>query len=63
MADDRVTTILQVELDAAKVAQDLAILSQRIENVKRDQADLNEQFKKGEVTAAEYNRQMTEMKG
>lgn len=63
MADDRVTTILQVELDAAKVAQDLAILSQRIENVKRDQADLNEQFKRGEVTAAEYNRQMTEMKG
>lgn len=62
MADNNVTTILQVQLDAGKVAQDLADLSRQIANVKQDQADLNAQFKNGEVSAADYNKQMNEMK-
>ena len=62
MADNNVTTILQIQLDAGKVAQDLADLSRQIANVKQDQADLNAQFKNGEVSAADYNKQMNEMK-
>lgn len=60
---EKISTILQVELDAAKVAQDLADVSRQIANVKKDQADLNAQFKAGEVDAGSYNKQMEEMKG
>lgn len=60
---EKISTILQVELDAAKVAQDLANVSRQIANVKRDQAELNADFKAGTVGAAEYNKQMEEMKG
>lgn len=59
---DNISTILKVSLDAEKVSQDLAVLSKRIADVKKDQQDLNEQFKNGEVSAADYNKQMTEMK-
>ena len=60
---EKISTILQVELDAAKVAQDLADVSRQIANVKKGQADLNAQFKAGEVDAGSYNKQMEEMKG
>lgn len=60
---EKISTILQVELDAAKVAQDLADVSRQIANVKKDQAELNADFKAGTVGAAEYNKQMEEMKG
>ena len=60
---EKISTILQVELDAAKVAQDLADVSRQIANVKRDQAALNADFKAGTVDAATYNKQMEEMKG
>lgn len=62
MATENITTILQVELDAAKVAQDLGELSKRIADVKKDQEDLNKQFKAGEVSAADYNKKMAGMK-
>ena len=60
---EKISTILQVELDAAKVAQDLADVSRQIANVKKDQAALNADFKAGTVDAATYNKQMEEMKG
>lgn len=60
---EKISTILQVKLDAAKVAQDLADVSRQIANVKKGQADLNAQFKAGEVDAGSYNKQMEEMKG
>lgn len=63
MAEDKFTTILDVKLDAAKVATDLADVSRQIANVKRDQAALNADFKAGTVTASDYNKQMEEMKG
>lgn len=64
MADqEKISTILQVELDAAKVAQDLADVSRQIANVKKDQEALNADFKAGTVDAATYNKQMEEMKG
>ena len=62
MAEDKFTTILDVKLDAAKVAQDLIELSKRIANLKRDQADLDAQYKSGEITRSEYIKQTTEMK-
>lgn len=62
MAEERVTTILQVELDAAKVASDLANLTKRIGDVKSAQKELTAQYKAGTITTGEYTLQMTKSK-
>lgn len=62
MADERISTILAVELDAAKVAQDLEELSRQIANAKNEQKLLNEQLKAGEITETEYAKSTAAVK-
>lgn len=62
MAEDRVTTILAVELDAAKVAQELDDLSNKIANVKNEQKLLDAEYKAGKVSAADYAKSTAVMK-
>lgn len=59
---DRVTTILQVEFDGAKVAQDLAELSRQIANVKNEQKKLDDEYKTGKVSLADYTAETAAMK-
>lgn len=62
MAEDRVTTILAVELDAAKVAQDLDELSRKIADVKNEQKLLDEEYKSGKISLTEYTKSTAAMK-
>lgn len=62
MADDRISTILAVELDAAKVAQDLDELSRKIADVKNEQKMLDAEFKAGNLSAADYAKSTAAMK-
>lgn len=62
MADERISTILAVELDAGKVAQDLEELSRQIANAKNEQKLLNEQLKAGEITETEYAKSTAAIK-
>lgn len=62
MAEDRVTTILAVELDAAKVAQDLDELSRKIADVKNEQKLLDDEYKSGKISLTEYTKSTAAMK-
>lgn len=62
MADERISTILAVELDAAKVAQDLEELSRQIANVKNEQKQLDAEFKAGNISASDYAKSTAAMK-
>ena len=62
MADTRENIILQVGLDGGKVANDLADISRQIANVKKNQQDLNEQYKNGEISLAKYTEQTQSLK-
>ena len=62
MAEDRVTTILNVTLDASKVAEDLNNLSRQIGNVRNEQKLLDEEYKEGKVSAADYAKSTAAMK-
>ena len=62
MADTRENIILQVGLDGGKVASDLADISRQIANVKKNQQDLNEQYKNGEISLAKYTEQTQSLK-
>lgn len=62
MADDKVTTILAVELDAAKVAQDLEELSRKIADVKNEQKLLDDEYKSGKISLTEYTKSTAAMK-
>lgn len=62
MAEERISTILAVELDAGKVAQDLEELSRQIANAKNEQKLLNEQLKAGEITETEYAKSTAAVK-
>lgn len=62
MADERISTILAVELDAGKVAQELEDLSRQIANAKNEQKLLNEQLKAGEITETEYAKSTAAVK-
>lgn len=59
---DRITTILDVQLDAKQVAADLENLSRQIANVKKEQKQLDEEFKAGEVSATDYTKSTAAMK-
>lgn len=62
MADERISTILAVELDATKVATDLEELSRQIANAKNEQKLLNEQLKAGEISETEYAKSTAAVK-
>ena len=62
MADEKVTTILDVKLDAAKVSSDLNDLITRIGALKTQQKDLNEAIKNGEDVDGKYAEQLIRVK-
>ena len=62
MADEKITTILQVELDAGRVASDLNELSRQIANVKNEQKQLDDEYKSGKITLDEYVKSNNAMK-
>ncbi|MBO7272679.1 MAG: hypothetical protein J6U89_07365 [Bacteroidaceae bacterium] len=59
---DRITTILDVQLDAKQVAAELEELSRQIANAKNEQKLLNEQLKAGEITETEYAKSTAAVK-
>ena len=62
MAEGRESTILDVKLDAGKVAQDLQDLITRIAALKAQQKDLNEQIKAGNDIDGKYAEQLIRVK-
>lgn len=62
MAESRETTILNVKLDAGKVAQDLQDLLTRIAALKAQQKELNEQIKAGNDIDGKYAEQLIRVK-
>lgn len=62
MAESRESTILDVKLDAGKVAQDLQDLITRIAALKAQQKELNEQIKAGNDVDGKYAEQLIRVK-
>ncbi len=62
MAENRESTILDVKLDAGKVAQDLNDLITRIASLKAQQKDLNAEIKAGNDTNGKYAEQLVRVK-
>lgn len=62
MAENRESTILEVKLDAGKVAQDLNDLITRIAALKAQQKELNEQIKAGNDIDGKYAEQLIRVK-
>lgn len=62
MAENRESVILQVGLDAGKVAQDLNALVTRIAALKKQQEDLNKQIKAGNDIDGAYAEQLIRVK-
>ncbi len=62
MAESRESTILDVKLDAGKVAQDLQDLITRIAALKAQQKELNEQIKAGNDIDGKYAEQLIRVK-
>lgn len=62
MAENRESTILDVKLDAGKVAQDLNDLITRIAALKAQQKDLNAEIKAGNDTNGKYAEQLVRVK-
>lgn len=62
MAESRESTILDVKLDAGKVAQDLQDLITRIAALKAQQKELNEQIKAGNDVDGKYAEQLLRVK-
>lgn len=62
MAENRESTILDVKLDAGKVAQDLNDMIARIAALKAQQKDLNAEIKAGNDTNGKYAEQLVRVK-
>ena len=62
MAESRESTILEVKLDAGKVAQDLQDLITRIAALKAQQKSLNEEIKAGNDVDGKYAEQLIRVK-
>lgn len=62
MAESRESTILDVKLDAGKVAQDLQYLITRIAALKAQQKSLNEEIKAGNDVDGKYAEQLIRVK-
>lgn len=56
------TTIIDVKLDAGKVAEDLQDIARQIVNVKNEQKQLDEEYKAGKLSATEYAKATAAMK-
>jgi hypothetical protein len=54
MADDKKTVILDFEVDQGKAIKDLERTESAILDLKKEQADLNKEYKAGRITQAEY---------
>lgn len=62
MADNKETIILDVQMDVMKVAKELGDATKRLNELKTEQRELEKEFKKGNVTAAEYGKRTAENK-
>ena len=62
MAEGRETAILDVKLDAGKVAQDLSDLITRIAALKQQQKELNDEIKAGNDVDGKYAEQLIRVK-
>lgn len=62
MAENRESTILDVQLDAGKVAQDLQDLVTRIASLKEQQKSLNDEIKAGNDVEGKYAEQLIRVK-
>lgn len=62
MAENRESTIIDVKLDAGKVAQDLNDLVTRIAALKQQQSELNKAIKDGEDVDGKYAEQLMRVK-
>lgn len=62
MDENRESIILGVELDAGKVATELADISRQIANVKKEQKQLDDEYKSGKISLAEYTQSTAAMK-
>lgn len=62
MAENRESVILQVGLDAGKVSSQLDEISRKIANVKKEQKQLDDEYKRGEVSLADYTASTAAMK-
>ena len=59
---NRISTILDVTLNADKVSEELANISRQIANVKNEQKQLDAEYKAGKITLAEYTASTAAMK-
>lgn len=57
MADEQRTVILDFTVDQAKAVKDLERTESAILDLKKQQADLNKEYKKGEISQEEYVRE------
>jgi hypothetical protein len=62
MAENRESTILDVQLDAGRVAEDLQQLITRIAEMKRQQKELNDEIKAGNDVDGKYAEQLIRVK-
>lgn len=62
MAESRETVILDVQLDAGKVSEDLSQMVTRIAALKKQQSDLTKEIKAGNDTNGKYAEQLIKVK-
>lgn len=62
MADSRESVILDVKLDAGKVAADLESVTREVTNLRVSQKMLDKDLKDGNITFAEYDKQTLQIK-
>ena len=62
MADNRESIIIDVQLDASKVASQLGEATRALDSLKEQQRELNKDLKDGRITAEQYGRAIAENK-
>lgn len=62
MADNRESIIIDVQLDASKVASQLGEATRALDSLKAQQKELNKDLKDGRITAEQYGRAIAENK-
>lgn len=62
MADNRESIIIDVQLDASKVASQLGEATRALDSLKEQQRELNKDLKDGRITAEQYGRAIADNK-
>lgn len=61
MAEEKTEVIIDVQIDAARVAEELGTLTKRLEALKAAQANIRKEFADGKLTNAQYGAQMADV--